>query len=221
MTLPSTPREDVYSMYQNPSAAAAAVGRKAEDVVRFEKLAEGGFNRTFIITMRDGFQFVGRVPYPVMEPKRLVIASEVATMDFLRSHGIPVPEVYDYSATPENAAGTEYLFMELVSGTNLGDVWHDLPEKARIRVVKNIVEVESRLFSLSFPASGSLFYTKDLPAEFNRIDVPIAGAVCDARFCVGPGTRLGLWYGRRLDLQIDRGPRTYQPIYLQLEHIHF
>jgi hypothetical protein len=201
----------VFNVPEFKRLAAAAVDRRVEDVVQFEKLAEGGFNRTFLITMRGGFQFVGRVPYPVTQPKRLVIASEVATIDFLRSHGIPVPKVYSYSATPENVAGTEYLFMELVSGTNLGDVWHDLPEKARIRAVKNIVEMESRLFSLSFPASGSLFYTKDLPVEFNRIDVPIANAVRDARFCVGPDTRLGLWYGRRLDLQIDRGPRTYQP----------
>jgi hypothetical protein len=200
----------VFNVPEFKRLAAAAVDQKVEDVVQFEKLAEGGFNRTFLITMRGGFQFVGRVPYPVTQPKRLVIASEVATMDFLRSHGIPVPKVYSYSATPENVAGTEYLFMELVSGINLGDVWHDLSEKARIRVVKNIVEMESRLFSLSFPASGSLFYTKDLPAEFNRIDVPIADAVPDARFCVGPDIRLGLWYGRRLDLQVDRGPRTYQ-----------
>jgi hypothetical protein len=199
----------VFNVSEFKRLAAATVDRKAEDVIRFEKLAEGWFNRTFLITMRDGFQFVGRVPYPVTEPKRLVIASEVATMDFLRSHGIPVPKVYSYSATPENAAGTEYLFMELVGGTNLGDVWHDLPEKARIRVVKNIVEMESRLFSLSFPASGSLFYTKDLPAKFNRIDVPIVDSARDARFCIGPDTRLGLWYGRRLDLQIDRDPCTY------------
>jgi serine/threonine protein kinase len=212
-------RRRVFNVPEFKRLAAAAVDRKVEDVVRFEKLAEGGFNRTFVITMRDGFQFVGRIPYPVTEPKRLVIASEVATMDFLRSHGIPVPKVYSYSATPENVAGTEYLFMELVSGTNLGDIWHDLPEKARIRVVKNIVEMESRLFSLSFPASGSLFYTKDLPAGLNRIDVPIADYARDARFCVGPDTRLGLWYGRRLDLQIDRGPRTYQPTYSQLLHL--
>lgn len=79
-------------------------------MARFEELAEGGFNRTFLITMHDGFKFVGRNPYPVTEPKHLIVASEVATMDFLRSHVIPVPKVYCYSATSENTAGTEYLF---------------------------------------------------------------------------------------------------------------
>ncbi|KAI4609381.1 hypothetical protein J4E80_008631 [Alternaria sp. BMP 0032] len=117
--------------------------------------------------MRDGFQFVGRIPYPVTEPKHLVVASEVATMDFLRLHGIPVPKVYSYSATSENAAGTEYIFMEFIRGMNLGDIWFDLPEKARITVVSKLVELESKLFALEFQASGSLYYTKDLPAGYD------------------------------------------------------
>jgi predicted Ser/Thr protein kinase len=142
--------------------AATAINRNADEVARFEKLAEGGFNRTFLITMHDGFQFVGRIPYPVTEPKQSVVASEVATMEFLRSHGIPVPKIYDYSATSENLAGTEYLFMELVRGTNLGDIWFELSEKARITAVTKLVELETRLFALPFPASGSLYYAKDL-----------------------------------------------------------
>ncbi|KAF1960978.1 hypothetical protein CC80DRAFT_523199 [Byssothecium circinans] len=158
--------------------------------------------------MRDGFQFVGRIPYPVTEPKHLVVASEVATMDFLHSHGIPVPKIYSYSATSENAAGTEYLFMELMRGTNLGDVWFDLPEKARIRVVKKLVELESRLFALPLPASGSLYYAKDLKVGFNKVDVPVADSAGQSRFCVGPETRLDLWYGKRLNIQTDRGPYT-------------
>ncbi|KAF1918728.1 hypothetical protein BDU57DRAFT_511458 [Ampelomyces quisqualis] len=156
--------------------------------------------------MRDGFQFVGRIPYPVTEPKHLVVASEVATMDFLRLHNIPVPEVYSYSTTQENAAGTEYLFMELVCGKNLGDIWFDLSEKARIDVVTNLVELESRLFTLKFPASGSLYHIDDLPARFNKIDVPIAESARDTRFCIGPDTRLALWHGKRLNIQTDRGP---------------
>jgi hypothetical protein len=193
--------------------AAAAVNQRAEDVARFEKLAEGGFNRTFLITMRDGFQFVGRIPYLVTEPRHLVVASEVATMDFLRSHGIAVPQVYSYSVTADNAAGTEYTFMELAPGTKLGDIWFDLSEKARVTVVTKLVELESRLFALPFPASGSLYYPKDLPARSSQIHVPIANPTRDGHFCIGPDARLGLWYGKRLDLQIDRGPCMFQLYY--------
>ena len=182
-----------------------------EDVVKIEKLAEGGFNRTFLITMRDGFQFVGRIPYLVTEPKHLLIANEVATMDFLRSHGMPVPKVYSYSATSDNAAGTEFLFMELIQGKNLGDIWYELPEKARITVVTKLVEMESRLFTLSFPASGSLYYTRDLKAGSKKVEIQAPETTGDCRFCIGPDTRFVLWYGKRRDIQTDCGPCKYQP----------
>ena len=77
------------------------------------KLAEGGFNRTFLITMHDGFEMVARIPYPVTVPKFYAIASEVATMRFLRFAGLPVPEVYDYSPSSDNAAKTEYILWSL------------------------------------------------------------------------------------------------------------
>jgi aminoglycoside phosphotransferase (APT) family kinase protein len=48
--------------------------------------------------------------------------SEVATMNFLRSHGIPVPKVFGYSPVPDNAADTEYIFMEFVQGHNVSDI---------------------------------------------------------------------------------------------------
>lgn len=187
--------------------AAAAVHQSVEDVLSIKKLAEGRFNRTFLIEMRDGFQFVGRIPYPITKSAYLVIASEVATMDFLRSHGIPVPQVYSYSATSENAMGTEYIFMELIRGTNLGDIWFDLSEKARITVVTKLVELESRLFTLEFTASGSLYYTKDLQIGSDKIHIDSFTRNRD--FCVGPDTRLSLWHGKRADIRIDHGPCTY------------
>ena len=191
------------------SLAASAVNKTVEDVARFEKLGEGGFNRTFLITMHDGFQLVGRIPYPTTEPKQLVIASEVATMDFLRMNGIPVPKIYGYSTTSENLAGTEYMFMELVRGSNLGEIWFDLSEKARITVVTRLVELESRLFTFLFPASGSLYYTKDLDVETEKVAMPTSHTFPESCFCIGPDTRLSLWYGRRSKLDVNRGPCTY------------
>jgi hypothetical protein len=71
--------------------AAQSVGQSPADVLNFSELAEGGFNCTFFITMRDGFQMVARIPYPATVPKYYAVASEVATMDFLRSSGLAVP----------------------------------------------------------------------------------------------------------------------------------
>ena len=86
--------------------AAESVNRSPDDIVDLKKLAEGGSNRILLITMRDGFKMVARIPYPVIIPKFFVVASEVATMAFLRSSGLPIPEVYGYSPTPANTAET-------------------------------------------------------------------------------------------------------------------
>src|SRR5260370_34730178 len=77
--------------------AAESVDRSPDDIIDLKKLAEGGFNRTFLITMRGGFQMVARIPYPATIPKYFTVASEVATMALLRSSGLPILEVYGYS----------------------------------------------------------------------------------------------------------------------------
>lgn len=142
--------------------AAQSVGRSSRDIDTFVKLAEGGFNRIFLITMHDGFEMVARIPYPVTVPKFYAIASEVATMRFLRSTGLTVPEVYDYSPSPDNAAKTEYIFMEFLKGTNLSDVFMELEESDIISVLRQLTQLESRMMSIPFPAGGSLYYAKDL-----------------------------------------------------------
>ncbi|KAJ7768380.1 protein kinase subdomain-containing protein PKL/CAK/Fmp29 [Mycena metata] len=182
--------------------AAQSVGRSFEDVDKIVKLAEGGFNRTFLITTRDGFEIVARIPYPVTVPKFYATASEVATMCFLRSSGLPVPEVYDYSPSSDNVAKTEYIFMEFVRGTSLSDVWADLEEPDTVSVLRQLTQLESRMMSIPFPAGGSLYYTKDLEKVAGRTGIPLD----DERFCVGPDARVRMWYGRRSQLDVNRGP---------------
>src|ERR1700689_1769862 len=132
--------------------AAQSVDRSPDDVVDLEKLAEGGFNRTFLITMRDGFQMVARIPYPATIPKYFAVASEVATMALLRSSGLPIPQVYRYSPAPNNAAETEYIFMEFLQGAKLSDIWFELGEGEIISVSRQLAELESRMMSIAFPA---------------------------------------------------------------------
>ncbi|KZT33449.1 protein kinase subdomain-containing protein PKL/CAK/Fmp29 [Sistotremastrum suecicum HHB10207 ss-3] len=182
--------------------AAQSVGRKSQDINRFEKLAEGGFNRTFLITMHDGFEMVARIPYPITVPKFYAVASEVATMDFLRFSGLPIPEIYGYSPSADNAAKTEYIFMEFVKGTRLTDVWMagEIPDV--LSSLRQIVELESRIMSVRFPAGGSLYYTKDLEEMGGNNGVTLE----DERFSVGPDARIQMWSGRRSQLDVDRGP---------------
>ncbi|KAJ2912896.1 hypothetical protein MD484_g7518, partial [Candolleomyces efflorescens] len=198
-------RKHEFNDHELRRLAAQSVGRTLQDVDTMEKLDEGGFNRIFLITMHDGFQMIARIPYPVTEPKFYAVASEVATMAFLRAHGLPVPEVYGYSPTSDNAAKTEYIFMEFVKGTKLTDVWMQLKEADLASVVRQLVSLESLIMSIPFPAGGSLYYVDDLKkVEAGKTGIPMS--LNGEHFCIGPDVRLHMWYGRRSQLDVNRGP---------------
>ncbi|EPQ56600.1 hypothetical protein GLOTRDRAFT_128543 [Gloeophyllum trabeum ATCC 11539] len=156
--------------------------------------------------MLDGFEMVVRIPYPVTVPKLYAVASEVATMCFLRSRGLPISQVYSYSPLPDNPAQTEYIFMEYVRGTNLSDVWFDLEERDIVSVLRQLVQLESRMMSIPFPAGGSLYYSHDLEEVTGGKSGTLLGG--DERFCISLDARVHMWYRRRSQLEVDRGPYT-------------
>ncbi|KAI9708771.1 MAG: hypothetical protein M1820_003726 [Bogoriella megaspora] len=189
--------------------AAKAVNGTTKDVAAFGKLAEGGFNRTFLITMKDGLEIVARLPYPVAFPSQLTVASEVATLGLVKSHGVPVPNVLDYSTTSENPIGVEYILMEKAQGEELGDRWFSLPDLDRAKIIGRLSQIEEKLSSIPLPASGSIFYRKDLDASLPVIDI------LGNKFCVGPSVGQRWWHDRRDRLQIFRGPFLTAEQYLR------
>jgi hypothetical protein len=199
-------RERTFHVAQLQRLAAEAVARKVEDILSFTKLGEGASNRAFVIEFRDGFKLVARIPYSSTEPRHQLVASEAATMAFLRSKGIPIPEIYGYSPTEDNPARTEYIFQEFSPGRNLGAVWTDMNEHHRLRFVKSLVNLENRLFNIRLPASGSLYFLRDLTMASPKLAVhPGKPSGLDSLF-IGPSTSLPLWYGKRNQVDVDRGP---------------
>jgi aminoglycoside phosphotransferase len=135
-------------------------------------------------------------------------------MRFLRSFGLPVPEVYDYSPSSDNPAKTEYIFMEFMRGTKLSDVWMELKEQDIVSVLRQLAQLESRMMSIPFPAGGSLYYTTDLEKVAGRTGIPLN----DECFCVGLNARLHMWYGKRSQLGVDRG-QMYATLYLPFSFV--
>ena len=176
-------------------------------------MAEGGFNKVFEITMDDGTAVLARLPFPSTMPRRLAVASEVATIDFVRAHGVPTPRIFGY-AINENPVGSEYILMEKLTGKPIGDAWFDLSQRQRLQVLHDIVKLEAKLFGIRLPASGSIYYTRDLDQNTPKVDIPSL----DNRFCIGPYTRLRWWFSKRGNLNIDRGPRMFSP---QLQCSHY
>ncbi|KAE8350855.1 phosphotransferase family protein [Aspergillus coremiiformis] len=182
------------------STAAQSLQRCDTDVKSLSKLAEGGFNRVLQITMVDDTQILARLPYPSTEPRQLAVASEVATLALLRTHGLPVPRVHAYSTDARNPVGSEYIIMEKLPGRPLGACWFDLSDQQRLKVLLQLVQLEAKLHAIELPASGSIYYARDLPSDSPRI------AISDSDFCIGPSTALKWWFSERAKLRIDRGP---------------
>lgn len=184
------------------NAIAAASSRPSSDIVSFIKLSEGGFNRVFQATFSDGKQVIARMPYPSTGPEHYTVASEVATLDYLRLHGITTPKVYSWCSTRTNPVGAEYIIMEKLDGTPLGEIWYTMSPKDQLRIMKQIVEWEARFMSLKFPASGSLYYRKDV---LSGESIPLSDHG-DRGFCIGPIAHYSWWHEKRAELQTDRGP---------------
>jgi len=187
--------------------AADCVRRRS--VTRMEKLAEGGFSRVFLLTMDDGFEVIAKLPYSLTVPKHFTTESEVATLDFLSSKGVPVPRVYAWSSEGGNAVGSEYVIMEKAPGQPLESRWFSLTQKERVRLVTSFVEIERKMFSFALGSYGSLYYKGRLPSHL-QADLYGPEMFDDSgdasRFCIGPATDYMFWRGKRAQLDLNRGP---------------
>ncbi|KAK2810193.1 hypothetical protein FQN50_003163 [Emmonsiellopsis sp. PD_5] len=181
----------------------AARATNKQRCVGITKLAEGGFNKIFLLTMDDGHEVIARIPPPIAGPSYYSTASEVATMDFLRNVlEIPVPRVLTYSATADNPVEAEYIIMERLYGDSLSQRWPGLSTAEMKDVLKQIIHIETKMFSYKFPAYGSLYRTRDV-AGISHIRIPGSD-----QFCIGPIAKRQFWFGERKDLSLDRGPWT-------------
>ncbi|KAJ6104056.1 Mitochondria protein Fmp29 [Penicillium sp. IBT 18751x] len=145
----------------------------------FAKLAEGGFNKVFLLRAKNEREVIARIRTPITGPAHYTTASEVATMDFLRTVlKLPVREVLAYSKSSENPVGAEYILMERVEGESLSSRWLSLTTDEVKDIMTQIADMERKILDFYFPAYGSLYYKKDLDGEFQ---IPVV-----EDFCIGP-----------------------------------
>ncbi|PYH58589.1 aminoglycoside phosphotransferase family protein [Aspergillus niger CBS 101883] len=170
----------------NPTELQRVAGQAmGEDHCPFiVKLAEGGFNRVFLLGTNSGKEVIARIPTPIAGPPHYTTASEVAMMAFLRDIlGVPIPKVFAYSTDSTNPVGAEYIIMERIEGVSLASRWLSL-------TTGEIAAIEQKLFAHSFPGYGSLYHRRDLQGDY----------------CIGPISARQFWHGDRNETKIDRGP---------------
>lgn len=57
-----------------------------------------------------------------------------------------------------NPVQSEYIIMEEAAGVQLSQVWDTLPLKTKLEIVKDLVNIEKKLLSISFTRYGSLYF---------------------------------------------------------------
>ncbi|PKX97275.1 uncharacterized protein P174DRAFT_457961 [Aspergillus novofumigatus IBT 16806] len=137
---------------------------------------------------KNGRHVIARLPYPFTVPEHYTIASKAATLDYLRLHGIPTPEVYAWCSTKANPVGAD-------------EIWYTMTPKQQHKVMKQIIQWETQFMSLKFPAYRSLYYQKDIPTERK---VPLQHL--NGQFYVGLIAHYRWWHSERSILDINRGP---------------
>ncbi|KAI2729559.1 hypothetical protein DTO027I6_1568 [Penicillium roqueforti] len=101
--------------------------------------------------MNDGKIVLARIPNPNAGPAFYSTASEVATTELTRDVlQIPGPRIFDWSATSNNAVGSEYIIMEEASGTQLGVAWDQLSPDKKLSIMRELVTIESKMLAVSF-----------------------------------------------------------------------
>ncbi|KAJ0422250.1 kinase-like domain-containing protein [Aspergillus carlsbadensis] len=181
------------------------------------KLAEGGYNRVFSVAMEDGFEAVVKIPYLFTGPKHYATASEAATLTYLHSRGIPVPEVYGYSSSKNNQVGVEYILMEKAKGVGLDTAWLTLSKRHLHTLASSFVDIENEFSNIPFGSIGSIYFKTDVPSELQaalyRPDVEQDAA--SETFCIGPTADTTFWHGKRAGMDLYRGPWKTPTEYLR------
>ncbi|KAI1427543.1 kinase-like domain-containing protein [Xylaria sp. FL1777] len=201
--------------------AVAAKSVCAEKCVDMVKLAEGGFNKVFRLVMDNGSAVIARIPNPNTGSPRWTTASEVATMDFALSIlGLPVPKVLAWSIDADNPVHSEYIIMEEATGTQLSQVWDTLPLETKLEIVKDLVNIENNLLSISFTQYGSLYFAHHgfpgcVKAQVEGNASTSLAAEVEDRYVIGPVADRDFWDGERKTMAIDRGPWKRPQDYLR------
>ena len=107
-----------------------------------------------------------------------------------------------------NTVGTEYMLMERVKGYQLSEVWDTMSEAQRFGLVKNLVEIETKLAKMEFTKHGSLYYKGTYPrgGNIDPGELPSSKQGATAKFVIGPTTERSFWENEKRELDIDRGP---------------
>ncbi|KAF2838746.1 hypothetical protein M501DRAFT_1011512 [Patellaria atrata CBS 101060] len=156
----------------------------------------------FRLIMQDGQKVIAKIPNPNAGPAGYTTASEVVSLDFVKTIlTLPAPKVLAWSTTKRNPVESEYIIMEEAKGSQLHKLWQKLELRAKRDIVREIVEVEKKVLSVSFDNGFADFGSAKATATSPELE-----EIIESRFSIGPIVRREFWAKERSDMSQYHGP---------------
>lgn len=121
----------------------------------------GGQNCNIDVRFQDGTVWLARIRLddPLLPPKptqAYIFLSEVFTLKYLESTGIPAPKVFHFATeSSDNPVGVSFLLMEKLEGVPL--IWDKTTPAQRTKVIEQLADILLALEKHSFRSTGSMF----------------------------------------------------------------
>lgn len=180
----------------------------------------GTSDKGFLLEFDNETRLFVRIPYPAYGNVQRAVASEVATMTYVRElcanwDVVPKPpRVIAWDSTYYNSARTPYIIEEYVQGVPLSQRWADIAGPTAGAALASIAALESALLRRPFAENGSLYFAKDVPLHLQgRLLYPPGDTCPDElslpskdKYQIGPTANREWWRGDYAKVQANRGP---------------
>ncbi|KAB2572611.1 Altered inheritance of mitochondria protein 9 [Lasiodiplodia theobromae] len=170
------------------------------DDIKVEFLAQGMYNKVYTVQATNPetgatMERIFRCAAPDFPWYR--VEAEVSTMELVRHHTtVPVPKIYAFDSSMDNALGLEWILMEKIEGQTLCDAIGEesISFESKVKIHEAMADWVDQLSRITFDKMGSIFHDWDKPLS----DI--------SSYKVGPIIDDDLNYDLRLDFPVTRGP---------------
>lgn len=141
-----------YSRF-NVSSLMQAAGNALDSTedISLENIDEDNYNKSYRLVIQNDRKIIAKMLHFNADSLMCAISSEIATMNLVEIIlSLSVSKVLTWSATDQNLVESKYIITKEAKDFQLHKVWQDLNLRAKRDIIREIVDLEKKMFSVSF-----------------------------------------------------------------------